>query len=100
MAEEAATEVPGVVRHAPGGVAGVVRRDLPAASVHLSDTRATLSVAVAASWPIPVSVLARNVRDRVAVRVRELTGITATRVDVDVDQLIDDRTEPMRGGVA
>lgn len=96
VAEQAAANVPGVATRSSAGIAGVLTRDLPAATVRLYERGARISVSVGSTWPTPVAVLARDVRDRVALQVRELTGIAATQVDVGVVAFVDDTAQVRR----
>lgn len=50
--------------------------------------RARLDVAIAVSWPSPVSAVAARVRDAVRHGVEAATGLTAGIVNVSVDQVV------------
>ena len=77
----AACEVSGTVEmsSAMGRVAG---RELPRASARLAGDRTTVSLDVAVSWPMPLPVVTRAVREVVRARLVELTGLKVDGVDV------------------
>lgn len=91
LAEGAALEIPGSVRHASrlGALTGSLTGPLtgsthPKATVRISDGSARVDVAVACVWPAPLARIAAQVRERVAQRTAELSGISIISVDVTV----------------
>ncbi|MDQ3681327.1 MAG: Asp23/Gls24 family envelope stress response protein [Actinomycetota bacterium] len=100
IASKAATEV--------GGVGGVVRTGLgrllpwisgdgPAqaeAEVHRDTVAVDLTVNVV--YPEPVAKVTGNVRDHVMQRLAALTGLTATEVNISVDELVVERRQARR----
>ncbi|GII62761.1 hypothetical protein Skr01_28460 [Sphaerisporangium krabiense] len=60
----------------------------PRVTAHAEGQVAIVKVAMSATYPAPVRDLARRVRDNVMARVRELTGLEARQVDIEVTRLI------------
>jgi uncharacterized alkaline shock family protein YloU len=87
IAERAALDVTGVVPVGNGGVTSTLTRSLPATSCRLGQAGARVDVAIAARWPVSLAALARLVRDLVATRVHELTGLPVASVDVTVARI-------------
>ena len=87
VAGQAASEVPGVLGR-EGGVLGVGGHAdtsaRPAVDVDLGHDSADLSLAVGVAYPGSVRQVTSRLRDHVARRVEDLTGVSVHRVDVDV----------------
>ena len=64
----------------------------PATTVELVGTTATVRIDLTVAYPIPIRAATARVRRRVVSRVRELTGIQVTRVDITVTGL--NRVDP------
>ncbi len=79
VAERAATEVPGTLSERR-----MVGRSLPSVAVRTRGRGVLLQVVVGAGWPAPLADLAAQVRDRVAARTTQMTGLPVLEVDVDV----------------
>lgn len=75
-----------------GGFLGIgARADLaarPQASVELAGNIASLKVEVGLPYPLPLRQATDQLRDRIAGRVTELTGVEVRQVDVKVSWLI------------
>ncbi len=84
IARLAAAEVSGTVP----GEGGWHARRLPRAQARVAGDRTRVSVEVGARWPSPLPVVAAAVRDTVASRLRELTGLTVDAVDVTVEAVL------------
>lgn len=84
IAERTVLDVPGVV---PAGGDAVLTRTLPSATCRLEQTGARVEVDVATQWPLSLPAVASMVRDRVAHRVHELTGLGVASVDVAVSRI-------------
>lgn len=87
IVEYAVEAMPGVVRYATT-LDKLRGRRLPHADVQIRDSRAWVSLDVAATWPCRVGELTASVRDRVLVEARRLSGIDVVQVDVRL-QLVD-----------
>lgn len=88
IAAHSASAVPGVASTSGGIVrlgGSYPRCD---AIVDRAAGRARLDVAVAVSWPSPVSAVAAHVRDAVRRGVEAATGLTVGTVNVSVDQVV------------
>ena len=85
IAETAALEVDGVIARSGQGLLG--GRGTPHALAEMHEP-ATFSISIAVLWPSPITKVCNDVRAHVTGRVQELTGITPTRVDVDVAELV------------
>ena len=99
LAEGAALEIAGSVRHSSrlGALTGALTggSSHPSATARISDGSARVEVAVACVWPAALARIAAQVRERVAQRTAELSGITITSVDVTVTAVDpDDTTTP------
>ena len=74
-----------------GGFLGIgTRADLsarPKASVELSGNIATLSVEVGMLYPVPLRQSTEALRNRIATRVTELTGVDVRQVDIRISWL-------------
>ena len=81
IAGQAAGEVPNVRSARDGG--GPTRR--PGARVH--DGSATVRLDVAIDYPLPVLALAARIRQHVAWRVSQLTGLAVSQVNLTVTSL-------------
>lgn len=66
------------------GLSRITSSDLPSAKVTVAAGHVHASLVVAAPWPTSASALARRVQDAVIQQVGDYTGLTVTRVDVDV----------------
>ena len=88
IAAHSASAVPGVV-HTSGGIVKL-GGNYPRCDAIVDRTagRARLDVAIAVSWPAPVSAVAARVRDAVRRGVEAATGLTAGAVNVSVDQVV------------
>lgn len=69
------------------------RGAVPKVDAQVDGELATLRMTVSVAYPEPVRAVTRHVRERVAARVGELTGLQVRQVDVDVDALV----RPERG---
>ncbi len=92
IASQAATEVDGVggvVRTGLGRLLPWVSSDssAPAAADVHQDT-VTVDLTVNVRYPEPVGRVTGNVRDRVTERLAALTGLTATEVNIVVEELV------------
>ena len=100
IAARAATEV--------DGVGGVVRtglgRLLPwisdesraQAAADVGDHTVAVDLTVNVRYPAPVGKVTSDVRDHVIQRLAALTGLTATEVNIVVDELVIERGQPRR----
>ena len=88
IAAHSASAVPGVV-HTSGGIVKL-GGNYPRCDAIVDRTagRVRLDVAIAVSWPAPVSAVAARVRDAVRRGVEAATGLTAGAVNVSVDQVV------------
>ncbi|SDS92506.1 Uncharacterized conserved protein YloU, alkaline shock protein (Asp23) family [Friedmanniella luteola] len=88
-----------VVGGTSGGLLGVGSHgDLsarPTVDVVLAGRTATVSLEVAVAYPTPIRQAADQVRRRVVTRVRQLTGVEVTRVDITITTL--QPAAPQRG---
>lgn len=71
------------IRH-PSGLSRLTSGELPRARVTVVAGRVDIALVVAAHWPTPAGALARRVQETVTRQVGELTGLSVTRVDVEV----------------
>ncbi|WP_165367817.1 Asp23/Gls24 family envelope stress response protein, partial [Phytoactinopolyspora endophytica] len=92
VAEQAAAEITGRSGRS-SGLDVLAQRPLPRASVEVIGRRVRAEVNVSASGDGSVPVAAQRVRDRVAERIGELTGMTADIVDVHVT-VVEDAPAP------
>ncbi|MCV7228018.1 Asp23/Gls24 family envelope stress response protein [Mycolicibacterium komossense] len=84
-------------RHQATGLSRITSSDLPRARVEVDAGQVVVTLTVAAQWPTPVAALARSVRDVVTQQIRDDTGLTVTRVDVEVHCIpLDDPTAHRR----
>ncbi|MGB7449352.1 MAG: Asp23/Gls24 family envelope stress response protein [Ornithinimicrobium sp.] len=90
IAAQAASEIPSAGGRS-GGVLGVGdHADLgtrPTVSADLSGASANLVIEVSLAYPSPIADCARQIRERVVGRVRDLAGVEVSRVDVVVTSL-------------
>lgn len=90
IAEQAASEVPGIGA-AAGGVLGIgARRDFaarPTVTCELYGRTAVLSLDVGLAFPAPLGPALQGLRDHVIARVEHLSGIQVGRLDIDVSWL-------------
>jgi len=91
LAVRLATEVPGVIDRAIGGIRGAFpggssRSTSAEAAVGRTTARVTLHIDVA--YTAPVCQIAEEVRTHVRHGLRRLTGLTTTRLDVTVDHIV------------
>jgi uncharacterized alkaline shock family protein YloU len=100
IASKAATEVDGVggvVRTGLGWLLPWVGSDSSAqaaADVHQDTVAVDLTVNV--RYPEPVGRVTANVREQVVQKLASLTGLTATEVNIEVDELVVDRGNARR----
>ncbi len=87
VAERAALEVPGVVRHS-GTLGRVTGRDLPRVDATVAGGRVRVRLDVAVEWPNPLPDTASAVRSTVAERLAALTGMTVDAVDVTAAHVV------------
>lgn len=64
------------------------RRPRPQVTAHVDGRLATLRMRITVAYPEPIRQVTRRLRERVASRVGELTGLEVRQVDIDVDRLI------------
>lgn len=90
IAEQAASEVPGIGA-AAGGVLGIgARRDFdarPTVTCELYGRTAVLHLDVGLGFPTPLGPALQYLREHVSTRVESLTGLQVGRLDVDVSWL-------------
>lgn len=90
IAEQAAFEVPGVGSDA-GGVLGLgAHRDFetrPAAEADVHGSTAVLRLDVGLVFPAALHAVLARLREHVAARVEELTGLTVGRLDITISWL-------------
>jgi uncharacterized alkaline shock family protein YloU len=92
IVERSVLDVPGVVGDSGEGFGGVLSQSLPSATCRLEHAGARVHVSLAVAWPVSLPWLTRAVRDRVATRVRELTGLSVSSVDVEVSRFTSKQT--------
>lgn len=63
-------------------------RSAPRVDVHVDGGLATLEMTISVVYPASIRQVARQLRDRVAARVNELTGLEVRQVDISVASLI------------
>lgn len=68
----------------------------PRASAKVDVTTVSLKVSVSVEYPAPVRDVAAEVRERVARRVYELTGLKVTEIDITVPLFLTERPRPPR----
>lgn len=73
---------------ARSGWGRLVGRGLPSAHSVVAGQTCKITVDVAVPWTISLPVVAAQVRDHVADRVQTLTGVSVTRVDVTVADVV------------
>lgn len=89
IAERAALEVPGVVRHNAGPeLLSAVTSDLPRASAETAGDRVGVELTVALDWSASAHEAAADVRRHVGEQLERLTGKSVDRVDVTVAALV------------
>ncbi|MDT0548755.1 MULTISPECIES: DUF6286 domain-containing protein [Streptomyces] len=59
----------------------------PRATAHVDGHLATVAMTVSVAYPAPIRQVSRRVRERVAARIGELTGLDVREVDIDVARL-------------
>lgn len=92
-------EVGGVARRVLGVPLGQNGTDIaPRVDARIDGPLATLKMTVSVVYPAPVRQVARTVRDLVAARVGEFTGLDVRQVDVDVATLISSESTHRRVG--
>lgn len=91
-----------------GEVGGVARRVLgvplgpdsaqtgPRVDAHVDGRLATLRMTVSVVYPAPVRQVARRLREHVAGRVTEMTGLEVRQVDVDIAALVSPQPQGRR----
>lgn len=68
----------------------------PRASAKVEEKTVSLKVSVSVEYPAPVRDVAAEVRERVARRVYELTGLKVTEIDITVPLFLTERPHPPR----
>jgi uncharacterized alkaline shock family protein YloU len=86
IAEQATADVTGWTGRG-GGLGRALGRRLPVVDVTVTGRHAVVTADVMAPWGLALADLAASVRDRVAARVGELTGLAVDRVDVRIVQI-------------
>lgn len=71
------------------GLSRITSSDLPRVHVTVRAGSVEAAVVVGAQWPTPAAALARRVQEVVTERIQKYTGLTVTRVDVDVQCIAD-----------
>ncbi|WP_207208657.1 Asp23/Gls24 family envelope stress response protein [Nocardioides oleivorans] len=66
----------------------LVRKGLPHAEAVVAGGTSRITVEVAATWPTPLAQVAAQVREHVSRQVSDITGVTVTRVDVTVADVV------------
>ena len=99
VAGQAASEVSAASGRA-GGILGLGAEANPQARPHvdvdLSADSADLALSVGIAYPGSIRTATEEVRDHVVRRVRDLTGVSVRRVDIDVAFLAEDQDGSMR----
>ncbi|WP_248964412.1 Asp23/Gls24 family envelope stress response protein [Sphaerisporangium perillae] len=100
IAARAVSEVEQVGGVAPRVLGVPLGRDTeqtaPRVSGHVDGHLAILKVTLSVVYPAPIRQVVHRVRDHVVARVRELTGLEARQVDIDVTRLIHPAEEGRR----
>ncbi len=99
IAGAAACEVDGV-RRSGGTLEGVVGRRYPKVEARTAGARARVSVEVAVAWPVALSQVLAEVRDRVRSQVQDLTGLQVDAVDVIAARIVIDEGQGDRRRVS
>jgi uncharacterized alkaline shock family protein YloU len=82
-------EVGGVARRVMGVPLGQDSTQIgPKVDAHVDGRLATLRMTVSVVYPAPVRQVARRVREHVAGRVAEFTGLDVRQVDIDIASLV------------
>jgi uncharacterized alkaline shock family protein YloU len=68
----------------------------PRASAKVDETTVSLKLSVSVEYPAPVRDVAAEVRERVARRIYELTGLKVTEIDITVPLFVTERPRPPR----
>jgi uncharacterized alkaline shock family protein YloU len=68
----------------------------PRASAKVDETTVSLKLSVSVEYPAPVRDVAAEVRERVARRIYELTGLKVTEIDITVPLFLTERPRPPR----
>lgn len=87
IASIAASEIEAVVDTRKGWTK-LVRKGLPHAEATVAGETSAIKVEVAATWPTPLRALTERVRAHVTERVDTLVGVTVSRVDVTVADVV------------
>ncbi|WP_067859891.1 Asp23/Gls24 family envelope stress response protein [Aeromicrobium erythreum] len=87
VASIAASEIEAVVDTRKGWTK-LVRKGLPHAEATVAGETSSITVEVAATWPTPLAPLVERVRAHVTERVDTLVGVTVSRVDVTVADVV------------
>lgn len=87
IASIAASEIEAVVDTRKGWTK-LVRKGLPHADAVVAGDTSRITVEVAAVWPTPLAPLTDRVRAHVTERVGSLVGVTVSRVDVTVADVV------------
>ncbi len=99
IAEAAACQVDGVRRWG-GTLEGVMGRRYPKVDARTAGSRTRVSVEVAVVWPVALSQVLAEVRDRVRSQVQDLTGLQVDAVDVLAARLMLDASQGDRRKVS
>ncbi|MFC4535046.1 Asp23/Gls24 family envelope stress response protein [Sphaerisporangium dianthi] len=94
--EQVAARAAGEVEHVGGAAPRMLgvplgrdtERTAPRVSGHVEGRLAILRVTLSVTYPAPIRQVVHRVREHVVSRVRELTGLEARQVDIDVARLI------------
>jgi uncharacterized alkaline shock family protein YloU len=95
IASIAASEVEAVVDTRKGWTK-LVRKGLPHAEAKVAGSTTAITVEVAATWPTPLARLTEQVREHVTERIDTLVGVTVSRVDVTVADVVHLDAPPRR----
>ena len=95
IAVHAAGEISGVVKTG-SALDKVIGRRYPKADAQVAGTRARVHVEIAVLWPCPLAEVTARVRDTVATRLTELTGLTIDAVDVTAATVIHEQPPTTR----
>ncbi|MBD3912990.1 Asp23/Gls24 family envelope stress response protein [Nocardioides hwasunensis] len=87
VASIATSEVEAVIDTRKGWTK-LIRKGLPHAEAVVAGDTSKITVEVAATWPTPLAQVAAQVREHVTRQVVDITGVTVTRVDVTVADVV------------
>jgi uncharacterized alkaline shock family protein YloU len=72
------------------------QRTRPQVTAHVDGHLAILQMRITVAYPAPIQRVTRRLRDQVASRVGELTGLEVTQVDIDIARLTKQREHGRR----